>query len=282
MRSILAILWGSKDSAIVLDAAHQLAAMGDQGGKVTALHVLPSAENFIPSGDFGLALSQEYFSRIQQEGVELAAKIKAIFDDKKSKLGGKNIAWHWRQIEGSTPLVVGSEGRVFDVIVMAKPDLDANIDTDIMLESALFDTGRPVLIIPVNGAATPARKIDFRTVLIAWNGSSETARTIGLSMPLLSRADKIYVHSSAAGFVPGPSGEELADYFAVHGFKVEISHDHDTSIPAGEAHLARAKSVGADVIIKGAYTHSRLRNFVFGGATRHILTHATIPVLLSH
>ncbi|MCX8506897.1 MAG: universal stress protein [Alphaproteobacteria bacterium] len=281
MRSILAVLWGSHDASTILDAAHQVAAAGGHGGKVTALYIRPSAENFIPTGDFGLALSQEYFDRIQKEGIDIAAKLQKLFHEKKAKLSDSKVTWQWREIEGAAPLILASEGRVYDLIVMAKPDPEQAIDTDIILEAGLFETGRPVLIVPVE-TKIPPRPIIFRTVLIAWNGSPETARTIGLSMPLLSRADKIYIHSSAAGFVPGPSGEELAEYFAAHGFKTEISHDHDSSIPAGEAHLARAKAVNADVIIKGAYTHSRLRNFVFGGATRHIIAHTSLPVLLAH
>ncbi|MDI9348798.1 MAG: universal stress protein [Candidatus Symbiobacter sp.] len=280
MRSILAVLWGSNDAARVIDAAFQVAA-GEAGSKLTVLYIRPGADSFIPTGDFGLALSQEYFDRIQKEGIDLAAKLRKLFDTKKAGLGEDNVRWHWREIEGAAPMILGSEGRVHDLIIMAKPDASAAVDTDIMLEAALFETGRPVMIVPIDPAITP-RPLQFRNIVVAWNGSSETARTIGLAMPLLARAEKIYIHSSVAGFVPGPSGEELAAYFTAHGFQAEISHDHDSSIPAGEAHLTRAQQVNADVIIKGAYTHSRLRNFVFGGATRHIITHTTIPVLLAH
>lgn len=281
MRSVLAVLWGSSDSPQILESAYQVAA-GERGSKLTALYMRPGADSFIPTGDFGLALSQEYFDRIQKEGIDVAAKLKKLFDDKRTKLANNDLNWHWREIEGAAPLILGSEGRVYDLIIMAKPDPEQGIDTDILLESALFETGRPVMIVPVKDKDANPKPINFRTILIAWNGSPETARTIGLSMPLLTRAEKIYIHSSAAGFVPGPSGEELAAYFAAHGCKTEISHDHDSSIPAGEAHLARAEAVKADVIIKGAYTHSRLRNFVFGGATRHIITHTKLPVLMSH
>jgi nucleotide-binding universal stress UspA family protein len=143
-------------------------------------------------------------------------------------------------------------------------------------EAALFESGRPVLVVPQRVGQTLGDN-----VLIAWNGSTETARTVALAMPILKKAQRITVVSVEGGMVPGPSGPQLAQSLATAGLSVEHKHVTDRQRSAGEVILATAASLGADFLVKGAYTQSRLRQMIFGGQTRHILAEANLPVLFA-
>jgi nucleotide-binding universal stress UspA family protein len=119
-------------------------------------------------------------------------------------------------------------------------------------------------------------------VLVAWNGSTETARTVAFAMPLLARAKSVQVVSVEGGTTPGPSSQDLAATLLSHGIPAIPRHVMARGRPAGEIYLDEAKAIGADLMVKGAYTQSRLRQMIFGGATRHIIMEATMPVLLAH
>ncbi len=172
---------------------------------------------------------------------------------------------------------VGSHGRLFDLIVVGRPSRSRASAPMGVLEAALFESGRPLLIVP----STPTTVLG-RTVVIAWNGSTETARTIALSMPILYRAERIVVLTIEGGTVSGPAGDEIASKLMRHGLPVNA-----ITIPAGrrtvgEAILAETEALGGDLLVKGGYTQSRLRQMIFGGATSHILAEAQLPVLMAH
>ena len=114
------------------------------------------------------------------------------------------------------------------------------------------------------------------------DGSTETARTIALGMPLLAGASKVVVLTVEGGTVPGPSGVQVAEHLVRNGIDANAITVGQDGRLVGEAILAEAGVIGADLLIKGAYTRTRLRQMIFGGATRHILSHATIPVLMAH
>jgi nucleotide-binding universal stress UspA family protein len=162
--------------------------------------------------------------------------------------------------------------------VLARPGDEWQSPSMVTLEAALFDSGRPVLIAP---PASP-RQLG-RNILIAWNCSTEQARTTALAMPLLRLAEKITVLTVEGGTVAGPSGEQLARSLQMNGIAAEpITVTPPGKRSTGEAILAKAEELGCDLIIKGAYTQSRLRQMIFGGATRHILAKAMLPVLMAH
>jgi len=173
---------------------------------------------------------------------------------------------------------VGSHGRLFDVIVLGRPGRDPKGPRMSTLEAALFESGRPVLIAP------PSPRPDMGTnVLIAWNCSTEQARTIAFAMPILKRANRVIVLTVEGGAaVPGPTGQQLCHYLQLSGVPAKpLIVDLDGRL-TGEAVLAHAKALGCDLLIKGAYTQSRLRQFIFGGTTRYILSNAGLPVFMAH
>jgi nucleotide-binding universal stress UspA family protein len=173
---------------------------------------------------------------------------------------------------------VGSYGRVFDAIVLARPGDEWQSPSMVTLESALFESGRPVLIAP------PSSPLSLATnVLVAWNCSTEQARTMADAMPLLRLAERITICTVEGATVAGPSGEQMARSLKMNGINAEpITLKQAGKRNAGEILLAKADELGCDLIVKGAYTQSRLRQMIFGGTTRHILANAKLPVLMAH
>ena len=173
---------------------------------------------------------------------------------------------------------VGSHGRLFDVIVLGRPGHNPKGSRMGTLEAALFESGRPVLVAP------PSPRPQMGTnVLVAWNCSTEQARTIAFAMPILRRASRVVVLTVEGGAaVPGPTGQQLCHYLQLSGVPAKPLTVGLNGRLTGEAVLEHANVLGCDLLIKGAYTQSQLRQFIFGGTTRYILSNATLPVLMAH
>ena len=172
---------------------------------------------------------------------------------------------------------LGPFARIFDVIVVGQPGSGNRDPRQATFESVLFESGRPVLIAP---QTVPITLGD--TVLIAWNRSSETARTLHFALPFLRRAKRIVIQTLQIYSVPGPSGEQLAQALARDGIMAETVTIEGKSPNEGPAILDKAREIGADLVIKGGYTQSRLRQMIFGGATSHVLAHSELPVFMAH
>jgi len=175
---------------------------------------------------------------------------------------------------------LGEYSRVFDLIAVGKPANDINTPRRSTFETVLFDSGRPVLIVPPQIKETIGGKI-----AIVWNGSSETARTVSLAMPLIALASEIAILNVPHSRLPGPSGEALATSLRRHGKDVKVyslQEPAKSQSSPGAALLAEAAELGADLLIKGGYTQSRLRELIFGSVTSEILADAQLPVLMAH
>jgi nucleotide-binding universal stress UspA family protein len=187
------------------------------------------------------------------------------------------LSYAWVRPRSGSDTFIGSYGRLFDLIVLGRPGRAPQNPRMEPLEAALFESGRPVLI----ASPEPPKELG-RNVLVAWNGSTEQTRTNAFAMPVLRGADEVTVLTVEGGMTPGPSGDEAALHLVrngVHATAVTITPAGRTT---GEAILEHAKSHGCDLLVKGAYAQSRLRQMMFGGATRHILANATLPVLMAH
>lgn len=197
--------------------------------------------------------------------------------ERTSETSPATLSWSWNAAAPSGNDFAGSYGRVFDIIVLARPGEEWQSPSMVTLESALFESGRPVLIAP------PASPRSLGTnVLIAWNRSTEQARATALAMPLLRAAERITILTVEGSTVAGPSGVEMARSLRMNGIAAEPMTIAPGKVSAGEIILAKAAEFGCDLIIKGAYTQSRLRQMIFGGTTRHILANAKLPVLMAH
>jgi nucleotide-binding universal stress UspA family protein len=187
------------------------------------------------------------------------------------------LSFGWRGEDLAEDDFVGHYARAFDITVLGRPSDQANEPRPPTVEAALFESGRPVLLVPPTPPATLGT-----IVVIAWNRSTETARTVALAMPLLAKAQRIVVVDFEDWGVSGPSTQDLSRTLTRNGLPVETRTVPNPHGHAGEAILSAAVSLGCDLLVKGAYTQSRLRQFIFGGATSHILSHATVPVLMAH
>jgi nucleotide-binding universal stress UspA family protein len=222
---------------------------------------------------------------IRQEDIEAIKKTRIMFecvmsdhDVPRSGPTTSSVSFGWRDDAPEGESVVGSYGRVFDIVVLSRPHADETHIQHRAFESALFESGRPILISP----PSPPKQL-ATNVLIAWNCSTEQACAIALAMPLLERAERVTVLTVAGGAaVPGPSGEQLTRCLQRNGIAATPLTVELEGRTTGEAILATAGSLGCDLLIKGAYTQSRLRQLIFGGTTRHILANATLPVLMAH
>ncbi len=190
---------------------------------------------------------------------------------------GGGLAYGWTEADSTRDAFVGSHGRVFDLIVFGRPGSYPAGSSMAAVEAALFESGRPILIAP----PTPPTQLG-ENIVIAWNRSTETARVTAFAMPLLHRARKVTVLTVSGGLVPGPEGPELARHLQLNGIPAEAITIDSGNRGAGETILQKAAELGCDLLIKGAYTQSRLRQMIFGGATSHILAKTRLPVFMAH
>jgi len=258
----------------------------------TALLLARRCDSYIEGFALRLAINQFIGGDIvgglpsyTEEIAEEAKKARKIFESfmqehkvPQSNMATKGMSFGWLDKAPEGESFVGSYGRVFDVIVMSRPDAKSSPLYARAIESGLFESGRPTLLSP----PSPPRQI-ATNVLIAWNCSTEQARATALAMPLLRKADRITVLTVTGGTgVPGPSAEQLIRYLRCNGIVAEPLTVGLDGKNTGEAILATAQSLGCDLLIKGAYTQSRLRQMIFGGATQHVLANAALPVLLAN
>jgi nucleotide-binding universal stress UspA family protein len=222
---------------------------------------------------------------LREESVDEARRARALFESfmqengmPRAERGAAAPAFGWLNDAPEGESFVGSHGRVFDIIVMGRSEPQSIGLHEKAIESGLFESGRPILIAP----PSPPRQI-ATNVLVAWNSSTEQARTTAFAMPLLRQAERVTVlHVEGGSGVPGPSAEQMAQCLRRNDIVVSLKTVGLEGRTTGEVILATAESLGCDLLVKGAYTQSRLRQMIFGGATRHILAHAPLPVLMAN
>jgi len=216
-------------------------------------------------GEAARAARTQFESFMQGHGVPEGAQEPAV------------LSYGWPRSEPADDSFIGSYGRVFDLIALGRPGPAPQDPRMAPLEAALFESGRPALIVPDKIPATLGRNI-----LIAWNGSTEQAHTNAFAKPLLRRAETVTVLTVEGGSTPGPSGEEAAQQLRRNGIKASAVTAKLGTRTTGEVILHHAASIGCDLLVKSAYTQSRLRQMIFGGGTRHILANAAVPVFMAH
>ena len=221
----------------------------------------------------------------RQESQEEAAQARRLFESfmqargiptSTGSTGGLSCGWLDDAPEGES--FVGSYGRVFDITVLSRPDANTIGLHNRAIESGLFESGRPILLSP------PVPPKDIATnIMIHWNCSTEQARATAFAMPLLMQAQRVTVLTVSGGqAVPGPTAEQLLKHLQRNGIAAKPMTIGLEGRNTGEAILRASKAEGCDLLVKGAFTQSRLRQMIFGGATSHILAHAELPVLMAH
>ena len=235
----------------------------------------------VPVMDIAVGIPSVWDPEVRKELAEASRQIfESYFLAKKLPKASdvsEGVRWHWHPAGPTTDSMLGAEGRCFDITVVGRPDAKERNPRLTTVESALFDSGRPVLVVPPEPIQTIGRHI-----LIAWNCSSETSRAVAFSLPLLAKAEKVTVLGIDGWGVVGPSSSELTRMLQLGGIPAEEKFLAKTSEEYGSVVLRVAAELGCDCIVKGAYTQSRLRQMIFGGATNTILHETGLPVLFAH
>jgi nucleotide-binding universal stress UspA family protein len=252
-------------------------------GRIVGLNAVTAEYAVVFGGEMGLTISSEVDRSVEQETEAKRSEAHRLFENFMGRnevpIGPRPAngpSAEWREEAGRQNLVVGSMGRAYDLIVLERP-AKLNSLAEATLEDALFESGRPVLMAPPDAPKSLGER-----VLIAWNGSSETARAVAFAMPFLKQAKQVEVISVEGGTVLGPLAAAVGNSLAAHGIPVRARHIPAEGRSPGAIYIDEARAMNADLMVKGAYTQSRLRQLIFGGATRQILSEAPIPVLLAH
>jgi len=281
MKTLLVPFFNDNRAEAALASACLIAKQND--GHVEGLFVLRPPPVF--EGE-GIAMAGSYMTQFREEGRRLADSARQRFEGYIERQGialeelsnaASRATAAWREIEGLEGPVISEHARLFSMMVIGRDFGHPWFDWQVMCEAGLFESGRPVLVSPGEASAAFGQKI-----LVAWNGGTETARAISMSMPFLGQAESVLVLTVEGATVPGPSGDMVARHLARNGIAASEKTVSTDGRQAGEVINAEAMEFGADLIVKGAYTNSRLRQLVFGGATRYLLAHATLPLLLAH
>ena len=199
------------------------------------------------------------------------------------QIGLDNPKASWRVITGSVTGVIANEARYSDLLVLGQPDPDDKTSlNEGLADQIIFSAGRPCLMIPYTGAAEGFGQ----DPLIAWDGSREAARAVHDALPLLKLAGKVTVLTvqpekleADLGDLPGTM---IAEHLARHNIAVEVKVLNDKVPGTSDAIMSYVYENGHDLIIMGAYGHSRWREIVLGGVTRNIMANMKVPVLMSH
>lgn len=187
-----------------------------------------------------------------------------------------------RVIDGSLAGAATTFGRIarrFDIAVVGQAQPEQGAAEELMIEGALFESGRPVIVVPY----IQKQGLTLERVMACWDGGRTAARAIADAMPLLERAKAVdLVIVTEHGKHDEITGANMSEHLARHGVRVEIKRIAKGDIAVQAAILDYAADSGADFMVMGGYGHSRLREFILGGVTRGILGSMTVPVLMSH
>ncbi len=292
MTTVVVLVESSQTGRCAMRTAF-LAARRD-GGHVVGLYSVPPSERLTPqarslsrasigsSGQDALAVLE----RAEREGgagieaarhgfEEIAAAMKASVLESPPNPG--HLTAHFKVMSAGRPDEVAEQSRVFDLVVVRQPRDDPGHRVRTMLRAVLFQAGRPVLVAPPSDPSSVGKR-----PLIAWNGSALSARAAAIARNFFSGATEIGIVSVPTKNRPGPSAQDLADYVAWHGLTATVIEADSGNHRLGDVLLREAAGFNADLLVMGAYSHSPFRESLTGGVTNHVLSHAELPVLMTH
>ncbi len=273
-KTILVHIDPGKRCSARVEIATRLALQHD--AHLVGLHTLAP---FQPPGYVMAEMGPAIIETQRRAAVTEIAQAESEFTRQTSAAGVRSVEWRTTVDDPVNALTLHARYADLIVIGQADPADDSPMPSDFP-ERLVLASGRPVLILPSVGSFPSIGK----RILVAWNPSREATRAVTDAIPLLRLADNVHImavnpkvdeHGAVAG-------GDIGLYLARHGVRVEIKTDHGAEIDVGNELLSRAADLDADLIVMGGYGHSRLKEWVLGGATRTILESMTVPVLMSH
>ena len=282
MKRLLVPLFGDKRDDIALDAAIKLAHGG--GVHIDVRLFMRDPLNTIPYVGEGMsAASVQQFIEAAQDNVrQCKQRARTTFDNwcelEKINIGDKiengHTSANFEVVTGQFPNAIGPYARIADISVFARANDTDDNDWGPLIQTALFESGHPTLLVPPVVPATIANRI-----VIAWNGSTEAARAVAMTMPLLQQAEAVFIVTvNEDGYDPS----ELAATLGMNGITATPVSTNADEKSVSEELISKAQKVHADMIIIGAYSHNRLSEMVFGGVTRDLKDGSDIPILMIH
>jgi nucleotide-binding universal stress UspA family protein len=220
---------------------------------------------------------------IESQRAETEKSAKAAIARFEEVARGAAVAADARSVEvavADAPATLADIARRFDLCALAQPQPDDTTLGRQFIEAVLFESGRPILIVPY--IQTAGLKLD--RVMVGWDGSRSAARAVGDAMPLLAKAAmvEIVMVSAEAAKSDELPGTDIALHLARHGVQVEVERIASSDVDPANIILSRAADTSADLLVMGGYGHSRMREFILGGVTRAILGSMTVPTFMSH
>jgi len=278
-----------KDLLVVLDAGAPArgridvaAALAERfAAHLAGLYPLPIPQRPRELGYFDPAMLDPFFAEARERARDAADEVRERFEHI-TKLRG--VTAEWRLIPEGPEADPAVHARYVDLTILGQLDPDrgeAEI-IDRRPEQVALASGHPVLVVPYAG---PFENVG-RRVVVGWSATREAARAVNDAMPLLMAADVVNVltidaHEAPRGHGALP-GADISLHLARHGVKATIEQTVSGDLSVGDTLLSRAADLGADLLVMGAYGHSRLRELLLGGATRTLLRSMTLPLLMSH
>ncbi|PDQ19571.1 universal stress protein [Mesorhizobium sanjuanii] len=273
-KTIVAILQNEQDAERVLDCAIPLSARFQShliGIHAEALPVPYTSATGFPDTEF-LQVSADM-------NRERADKLQALF---LKRIEDSGPSFEWRSLEsfsGDSALTGISSVRTCDLVVAAQRESDGDASADV--DTLVYDAGRPVLVVPHSGPLVTS----FKHVLLAWNGSKEAARAAFDALPFIVEAEKTDIvvidPPDTLDENPEAAGAEIAAALSRHGATVSVSVLQSGGTSVDDVIQTRITETGADLVVLGAYSHSWLRQLLFGGVTRTVLRTAQVAAFLS-
>lgn len=273
-KTILLHIDGDPTDRAPLDAALALTAAFE--AHLVGLHVVPA---ITIATYMAVQVPPQLVEEQRAHAERLAREAESVFRTAAEAAG---VSHEWRVVEEidiDAAGMVASHGRYADLLVFGRGDPDGLDDNRLTIERALFESGRPLLVVPPGNRAP----VPGRGVMIAWNGSRESVRATHDALPFLRAAESVSVVTVNPDGQEGPlPGADIATVLARHDVtaRAEAMAGADATVP--DLVLSRIAETGADLLVMGAYGRSRLREMILGGMTRHMLREATVPVLFAH
>jgi nucleotide-binding universal stress UspA family protein len=285
IRKLLLPLTGTAAGEAALSTALMIARIWD--AHVTALHVRVDSRDVAPLAGEGLsgAMIEEMMAATERESNERAHAVRAMFDRfvahhdvsiAEPHGSNRGPSASFASVTGREEDLVAQQARLADLTVVPHPEAGEDVSSSDALHAVLFDSGRPVLLSPQTAPATIGTRI-----CLGWNGTAESASAVAGALPWLERAQAVRILSAEGYQRRGPGAPELASYLALHDVHADIMMFKPINGVVGAGLLAAAREFGCDMLAMGAYSHSRLRQLILGGVTRHVLENATLPVMMN-
>ena len=234
----------------------------------------------------GITLPGDYLAEFEEEGRRQSEEARDVFfqligeaDIPEAGLEEATVGLRagWTEMVGTGTGGVAEYARLFDLSIIARPDDEVAVEWKSTIEALLFESGRPILLV---GDEMPSVVGD--RVVVAWNGSVEAARSVAMSEALLLNSSEVVVVAVAGATVPGPSAKQLVAQMCARNIPARAETIERGEATVGGAFLDYVEDFDADLLIKSAFTQSRFRQWVFGGATKEIIATASIPVFMCH